>query len=356
MHSNFLLRSFRILLFPIALVYGAVVKIRNWMYAKGYLKSVRFNLPIINVGNLSVGGTGKSPMVEFLLYHLQQQYAIATLSRGYRRKTKGYILANEQTTALEIGDEPLMFYKQFKNVAVAVGEERVLAIPQLLQDRPETQVVILDDAFQHRAINPSLHIVLTAYNNLYVDDYFLPTGDLRDEKNSIQRAAIVVVSKCPSTLTIEESVTVKERLHLHSTASLFFSAIVYAPLVSLQDNSTIAFHKNMEVLLVTGIANPKPMEQYLENKIKVYEKLSFGDHHIFTTDDIKSIEKQFSKLHANHAILITTQKDAMRLLKFGAAIKHLPIYILPIQMEFLFDKEQEFLQLIQEHIANFSLS
>src|SRR5690348_10148983 len=182
MFSNFFLKSFRILLLPFALLYWLGIAIRNWLFDKNISKSSGFGLPLICVGNLSVGGTGKSPMVEYLVRILKDKYKVATLSRGYKRKTKGYALANETTTALEIGDEPMQFHLKFPDVPVAVGEERIVAIPQLLHDRPETEVIILDDAFQHRPINAGLNILLTDCNNLFYNDWFLPAGNLRDER------------------------------------------------------------------------------------------------------------------------------------------------------------------------------
>jgi tetraacyldisaccharide 4'-kinase len=353
MNSNFLLRSFRIVLFPFAVVYGVIIILRNALYKKKIFKSITFNLPIICVGNLSVGGTGKSPMVEFLINHLQTQFKVAILSRGYRRKTKGYVLATKDTTALDIGDEPLMFKSKFNDVAVAVGEERVLAIPQLLQDAPATQIIILDDAFQHRAINPSYNIVLTDYNNLYCNDFFLPTGDLRDQRGSADRAHIIVVTKCPEDLSTNKASTIEKELHLKTGQQIFFTTITYKSLRKLQTNEVISFNPRMEVLLVTGIANPKPIEKLLNDSVQLYEKLTFADHHVFDIDDIKNIEKQFNKLTAGNNIIVTTEKDAMRLMKFGEAICHLPIYVLPIEMEVLFGKENEFVDTIKKHLTEF---
>src|SRR5689334_200851 len=196
MFSNWFLKSFRILLLPFAIMYGIGVWIRNWLYDHNLLRSSSFGLPLICVGNLSVGGTGKSPMVEYLVLHLKSRYKVATLSRGYKRKTKGYALATDQTTAIDIGDEPMQFHLKFGDVPVAVGEQRLEAIPQLLHDRPETQVVILDDAFQHRAIQAGFNILLTDYGNLFTRDFFLPTGDLRDTRSSYKRAQVIVVTKC----------------------------------------------------------------------------------------------------------------------------------------------------------------
>ena len=212
--NNVFLKSFRVLLLPFALIYGWIVSLRNWMYDKKYLHSVHFNVPLICVGNLSMGGTGKSPMVEHLLAILTEEYKIGTLSRGYKRKTKGYALADDLTTALEIGDEPMQFHIKFPNAAVAVGERRIEAIPQLIQDVPKIQAIILDDAFQHREIESDFNILLTEYNNLYCDDFFIPTGDLRDDRKSAKRADIIIVTKCPAELSIAERDEIVERINL----------------------------------------------------------------------------------------------------------------------------------------------
>ena len=193
--NTLFLKSFRVLLFPFAVLYGLVIFIRNWLFDKHYLAYSEFNFPLICVGNLAVGGTGKSPMVEYLINFLEPQLKIATLSRGYKRKTKGYVLADHQTTALEIGDEPMQFHLKFPNVPIAVGEERLVGIPHLLQDHPNLQAIILDDAFQHRSVKAGMNILLTDFSNLYTHDFFLPTGDLRDEWSSSKRAQIIVVTK-----------------------------------------------------------------------------------------------------------------------------------------------------------------
>ena len=192
MFSNFFLKSFRILLLPFALLYWLAIGIRNWFYNKKILRSTSFALPLICIGNLSVGGTGKSPMAEYLIRLLKDQFKVATLSRGYKRRTKGYALANKESTALDIGDEPMQFHIKFPEIPVAVGEERLDAIPQLLHDRPGTEAIILDDAFQHRSIRAGLNILLTEYSNLFTRDFYIPTGDLRDLKSEYKRAEIIV--------------------------------------------------------------------------------------------------------------------------------------------------------------------
>ena len=190
--NNVFLKSFRVLLLPFALIYGWIVFVRNWMYAKQYLKSTSFNVPLICIGNLSMGGTGKSPMVEHLLSILSEEYKIATLSRGYKRKTKGYALANDASTALEIGDEPMQFHLKFPNVAVSVGERRIEAMAQLIQDVPKVEAIILDDAFQHLEIKAGFNILLTEYDNLFCDDFFIPTGDLRDVARNLYHTLITM--------------------------------------------------------------------------------------------------------------------------------------------------------------------
>src|SRR6201991_543475 len=228
MKFNFpLLRPIRILLFPVSLLYALVVKIRNWCFDKKLLSSTAFNLPIICVGNLAVGGTGKSPMVELLIRTLSSRFEIAVLSRGYKRKTRGYALANESTTALDIGDEPMQFHLKFPNVAVAVGEERIVAIPQLLHDRPETQAIILDDAFQHRAVKAGLNVLLTDCSNLFTRDWWLPSGDLRDAPSSYRRADIIVVTKCPEDLTDDQRRTIATEIEPKPHQQVFFSTINY---------------------------------------------------------------------------------------------------------------------------------
>jgi tetraacyldisaccharide 4'-kinase len=223
MYSNIFLKSFRILLFPFALIYLLIILIRNKLFDKGFFSSAEFGLPLICVGNLSVGGTGKSPMVEFLVRNLKDDFKVATLSRGYKRKTKGYALANEKSDALEIGDEPMQFHLKFPGLPVAVGEERLDAISQLLHDRPETQCIILDDAFQHRAIKAGMNILLTDYNNLFTRDFYLPTGDLRDLKSSYKRAEIIVVTKCDPDITEKERKEITDEIEPLANQHIFFT-------------------------------------------------------------------------------------------------------------------------------------
>lgn len=354
--NNFFLRSFRILLFPFALLYGVAVIMRNWLYDKKILKSATFNLPMIVVGNLSVGGTGKSPMVEYLAGLLKKDFAVATLSRGYKRKTKGYVLADDNTTALEIGDEPVQFHLKYPGISVAVGEERIVAVPQLLHDKPNTDVIILDDAFQHRAIKAGLNILLTECNNLFTHDFFMPTGDLRDQRSSYKRAEIVVVTKCQETLSEQERKKVVDELQPLSHQKIFFTAIEYGLPYHISTAGKREIAEDDEVLLVCGIANPKPLKQHLSEHTSSYYMQCYNDHHIFTIDDLKDIEKKFNEIESKNKFILTTEKDAVRLFKFREQLAELPLYVIPIKHKFLFGEETTFNSLIKEFVTNFHKS
>lgn len=353
MFSNFFLKSFRILLLPFALLYWLGITIRNWLYDKRILESTSFGLPLICVGNLSVGGTGKSPMVEYLVANLKNKFKVATLSRGYKRKTRGYALADEKTTALEIGDEPMQFHLKFPEVPVAVGEERILAIPELLHDRPETKVIILDDAFQHRSVKAGLNILLTDYNNLFTRDFYLPTGDLRDLKSSYKRAEIIVVTKCKKDLEEVEKQKLIKEINPLPGQQVFFTAINYSRPYHIISKMEKGLDKKVEILLVTGIANPRPLKKLLEEHSNTYQMLQYADHHIFTIDDLKEIKQAFNKIDAGEKVILTTEKDAVRLLKFSDEIKDLPFYVVPVRHQFLFQEENRFDQLVSDFVLNF---
>lgn len=354
--NTIFLKSFRVLLLPFALLYGLIIIIRNWMYDKKYLRSAEFGLPLICVGNLSVGGTGKSPMVEYLVALLKNDFVVATLSRGYKRKTRGYALAGENTTALEIGDEPMQFHKKFPDVAVAVGEQRVEAIPQILHDRPGTQVIILDDAFQHRAVRAGFNILLTEYDDIFSHDFFLPTGDLRDAHSSRKRANIIVVTKCPGFLgQVEKQSIIKDTRPLpHQT--VYFTTIEYGVPYHIITKEEKQITEEDEILLVCGIANPKPLKQYLSEKAYTYYQQDYSDHHIFSIDDLADIEKKFGEINNEHKFILTTEKDAVRLEKFKDKLGHLPLYVLPVKHAFLFDEGRGFDKAVTDFITNFEFA
>lgn len=352
--NTIFLKSFRILLLPFTIVYGIIVKIRNWFYDKNYLKSAQFNFPLICVGNLAVGGTGKSPMVEYLVRLLQPHFKIATLSRGYKRRTKGYALANANTTALEIGDEPMQFHIKFPELTVAVGEERIVAIPQMLHDKPDLQVIILDDAFQHRIVRAGLNILLTEFSNIYTQDILLPTGDLRDERRSARRADFIIVTKCPTDISQDKKYKLLRSIKPKQHQRVFFTAIDYGTPFHIHDNTDEwILTQNDEVLLVCGIANPKPLKEYLLNTVHTYYQKDYSDHHIFNIDDLNEIKERFNKINANRKLILTTEKDAVRLIKFSDELKDIPIYVLPVKHKFLFDDTEVFDNLIINYVKNF---
>ncbi len=354
MTFNFpLLKPIRILLFPFSLVYALVVKIRNWCFDKKILSSSSFNLPIICVGNLAVGGTGKSPMVELLIRLLKERYTVAVLSRGYKRKTSGYALADDDTTALDIGDEPMQFHAKFPDVTIAVGEERIVAIPQLLHDRPETQAIILDDAFQHRSVTAGLNILLTDYSNLFTRDWWLPSGDLRDAPSSYKRAEIIVVTKCPDELAEEERRAIVAEIRPLEHQHIFFSSIQYDAPYGIVAHGGAVIDEEVEVLLVTGIANPAPLKTWLDHHSNAFYEMAYGDHHIFSIDDLEAIFHRFEAITAEKKLILTTEKDAVRLVKFRRELAGRPFYVLPIKPAFLFGDEPRFTELIITFINEF---
>ncbi len=338
-------------MFPFSLIYGGAVVLRNILFDKKIFSSASFNFPIICVGNLATGGTGKTPMTEYLIEILKDEYKTATLSRGYKRKTKGYAIANERTTALEIGDEPMQFHDKYKDITVAVGEERIEAIPQILHDRPDTEVIILDDAFQHRTVRAGLNILLTDYRNLYSRDLLLPAGDLRDVKASRKRADIIVVTKCKSELSEVEKKDITSELALFPNQSIFYTEILYSAPYHLFTQEKSSFGANTDVLLITGIANPKPLKSFIEKHARSYDMLRYADHHIFSSIDLKDIKKQFDKIKSENKIIITTEKDGVRLKKFEKELSELPIYVIPIKQSFLFDEAHLFDKMIIDYIS-----
>ncbi len=325
------MKLLRIISFPLIPIYYLVTWLRNKCYDVGILKSKSYDLPIICVGNLSVGGTGKTPMVEYLIKLLKDDYKLATLSRGYKRKTKGYVLADENASVESIGDEPMQFHEKFKEITVAVDADRQNGISQLIKSGVET--IILDDAFQHRKVKAGLNILLTTYDNLYLNDYVLPTGNLREPKNGAKRADIIVITKCPENITDLQKTKIIERIKPKNNQKVFFSYIGYGD-ISLQVKKQDCF------TLVTGIANPTPLINYLKDKNLNFEHLKFKDHHTFSASEIESLKRR--------EIILTTEKDYMRLKDY---IDDDKLFFLPIEVNI--DKSAEFNKIITEFIAGF---
>lgn len=336
----------RKIFFPFAILYGFITSIRNFLFDKGILKSTSFDIPVIAVGNLSVGGTGKTPQIEYLIRLLSDKYKIATLSRGYKRKSEGFVLANENSNAEILGDEPFQFYQKFPNIMVAVDANRTNGIQQLLCQNEKPEIVLLDDAYQHRKVKAGFYILLTSYGDLYADDFMLPTGNLRESRSGAERASIVVVTKCPKILTEEEQTEIRLKLKLKSSQKVFFTFIDY-DIVIYGKNEKIAVSeiKSEPKLLLAGIAKPKPFFDYLKNESD--ECLTFPDHHHFSDADLNSIRNK-----ANGRKIITTEKDYVRL-KDSELVDQL--YYLPIKSSFI-NHQQDFDAMILEYVKENSKS
>ena len=315
------LKLLRNILLPFVPVYGAITKVRNYAYDQNIFDSKEYDFPIICVGNLSVGGTGKSPMVEYLI-RLLRNYKLATLSRGYKRKTKGFKIADATSSASSIGDEPFQFYSKFDDIIVAVDANRQHGITQLRNLENSPEIILLDDAYQHRKVKAGFNILLTAYDKLYVNDICLPTGDLREPISGSKRANIIVVTKCPDNLDAIEKNKIIKKLQPLKEQVVFFSSIKYSDkIISIDDirplNGLIE-----GFTLVTGIANPKPLLEYLYSQSLHFEHISFNDHHNFSQEEIADLKKR--------EFILTTEKDFMRLKDHLDSDK---LYYLPIQVE-----------------------
>lgn len=305
---------------------------RNRLYELGYKPSARFDLPVISVGNLAVGGTGKTPMVEHLIRLLKSNYSIATLSRGYGRNTRGFRLASGADNALTLGDEPYQFYKKFgSEINVAVGEERAIAIPYLIDLYPETEVILLDDAFQHRKVKPSFQILLSDYNNPFYKDFLLPAGNLRESRVGAERADVIVVTKCPPELEGDEMMEIEADIRKCANKPVFFTAIHYGNVISFGSDASRFPEK---VILVTGIANARPLELFVAGSFSIIKHFRFSDHHSYSKKDMEMIT---SLAKQNDAAIITTEKDFVKMdtEEFQVFLSHTPFFYLPIEIEFL---------------------
>lgn len=319
------------LLFPFSILYDAITSIRNRLYDTGIKPSAKFEVPVISVGNLSVGGTGKTPMIEYLIRLLGNDYRIATLSRGYGRKTKGVRITNDLDNAGTVGDEPFQFYKKFKDKAViAVGEERAFAIPHILDQHPDTNLILLDDAFQHRKVLPAFQILLTDFNNLFIHDLLLPAGRLRESKTGAGRADAIVVTKCPPNVTDEEMIDIESSIRKYSNKAIFFTRICYGNILPLTPSS--ASEGEGRVILVTGIAHAAPLKEYVQHNFNLVRHFSFPDHHAYSERDLEKICQAANK---EQAMVVTTEKDMAKIDvgKFRSA--SISLNYLPIEIEFL---------------------
>ncbi len=334
------MKLLRKILFPFNALYYTVVFLRNKGYDLGLLKSKSYALPIICVGNLSVGGTGKTPMIELLIKYLQHNYKVAVLSRGYGRQSKGFVRADASSRAQILGDEPFQIAQKFPKITVAVDANRQRGIETLLTLDTPPELIFLDDAFQHRKVTAGLSILLTAFDHLYCDDVVLPSGNLRESRSGAQRAHIVVVTKCPADITEQEKEHIKKRLGLSAKQQLFFSSIVYEDnIYSSTEKKPLKSIEQKQYTLVTGIANAAPLVQYLRSLGHKFEHLEFPDHHEFSKQELDKISSK--------SIVLTTEKDFSRL----KTLNHDALYYLPITTKM--DSQDRFDHLVKEFIDLF---
>ncbi|CAN5265808.1 tetraacyldisaccharide 4'-kinase [soil metagenome] len=340
----------RYLLLPLSFIYWIITKFRNHLYNIGYKRSFSFETMVINVGNLSVGGTGKSPMIEYIIRLLKMDYKLATLSRGYGRRSSGFKIADENSTSRSIGDEPRQFYLKFKHkIAVCVGEERAIAIPEILFNIPDTDIILLDDAFQHRSVKADLNILLSDYNNLFYKDLLLPTGNLRESREGASRADILVITKCPPKIELleMEKIKINCRKYLKEKTPVYFSGIEYLTPIKVFDNSEFQFSRN--VILFSGIGKSLYLENYVKNQFNLLNHIKFADHHRYTFTDFKKLKGALEKTKFQNACLLTTEKDMVKINEeeLAGIFNQLPIFYLPIKTKFISEAGQ-----FQEQIFN----
>ncbi len=291
--------------FPFSLIYALVVYLRNFLYDTGVFQSKSYKTPILCVGNLSVGGTGKTPMIEYLI-RLLDSHKVAVLSRGYKRQSKGFLLANVNSSVLDLGDEPYQLHQKFPKTSIAVDADRRNGIAQL-ETKVKPQIILLDDAFQHRRVKPNFSILLTAYGQLYVDDWYLPTGNLRDSKREARRANIIIVTKCPLQLSEEEQIAILRKLKPLPNQKVVFSKLEYNHVLKGEGSANLSLTaiQDKNIALVTGIASPELLVQHLKSLGLRFEHFEFGDHHHFSDKEIERFR--------NHEMILTTEKDYVRL-------------------------------------------
>ena len=331
----------RLIFFPFAILYTLLTSLRNGLFNLKFYKSKKFDIPLIGVGNLSSGGTGKTPMVEYIFKFFSKEFKLALLSRGFKRSSKGYVKANKDSNSSDIGDEPFQIFSKFKNIVVAVDKNRVRGVLNLLKQSKNLQSIVLDDCFQHRSISLKLNILLTTYEFPYYKDFVLPVGNLRELRAGYKRANVIIVTKCPKDLLKEEMKMIRKNVSLKSYQDLFFTSIKYNNFLLGETEININDLNDSKVLLVTGIANDKEIVNYLINKNIQFDKISFSDHYKYSLEDIEKIELDFSD-----RIIITTEKDYQKIKLIDKKNKW---YYLQMEICFL-DNEDLFKKLIMDTI------
>ncbi len=348
----------KILLYPFSLIYGLVMSTRNLLYEAGVLKSTKFSTPVISVGNLSIGGAGKTPHVEHLIRLLRDYINVGTLSRGYKRKTKGFRIIKASDNALVSGDEPLQYRRKYPDIVVAVSESRALGIPEMLKAHPSLQTIILDDAFQHLSVTPALNILLTQYDKLYVHDHLLPLGRLRERSENSSRANIIIVSKCPRNEEDVDKELILKQLTPAPYQKVYFSFYRYLnPYSFIDTQSRIDLSEYSGLILISAIANTSYLLNYLESKVGEIKTLVYEDHHIFKPKDIEHLSHVFNNFQTDKKCILTTEKDATRLeLHYPEIVqKNLPIFVLPLEVDFHFGDQSNFDKEIKDFLLNFKV-
>ena len=349
-------------LYPVSWLYGIGVWLRNKLFDCGYYKERSFNLPVICVGNITVGGTGKTPHTEYLIKLLQKNYQVAVLSRGYKRTSKGFILALPETPVNMIGDEPYQMKQKFPQIHMAVDTDRCHGIEELCRKSitPQTDVVLLDDAYQHRYVKAGLNISLVDYHRLLCDDTLLPAGRMREPESGKNRAHIVIITKCPKNMKPMEYRVISKKMNLYAFQQLYFTTLQYGKLRPLchagKEYSIQSIHKQVHILLVTGIASPERIIDELSTINEHIHPLTFSDHHDFSADDMRSISQKFQQLPEGKRMIITTEKDAVRIINHPYLEDTLKpyIYILPIEVVFLQDQEETFNKKISDYVRKYT--
>lgn len=349
-------RLLAILLSPLSLLYGIGVSLRNMLYDAEVIKASKFSLPLIGVGNLSIGGAGKTPHIEYLIRLLSPYIEVATLSRGYNRSTTGFRFVTPGDSALVSGDEPLMYVRKFQGLTVAVCENRALAIPQMVQRYPGIQTILLDDAFQHRSVQPYIQILLSPYDRPFTRDYLLPGGRLREWRSAYKRADVIIVSKCPANITEAEKQAMIKELDPKAHQRVFFTQYRYGRIYQFYDaRYAMEISKDHDILLISAIANTAYLNDYLNKTAKSHDSIEFEDHHYFTERDVNEIIAAFFKRNSTQRYVLTTEKDAVRLLPFRQKLfdAKVPVFVLPVEVEFLFGEGPIYDDYIKNKLLDF---
>lgn len=348
----------RILLLPLALLYGLGMGIRNLMYRIGVLRSVHFDLPVISIGNLTVGGTGKSPHIEYMLRWLDQFVNVAVLSRGYGRKTEGYRPVSVIDSVEQAGDEPVQFKRKFPNISVSVSESRALGVPEIVRRNPDTQCVLLDDAFQHLSVTPGLNILLTEFSRPFTRDWLLPAGRLREGRYEYRRADIIIVTKCPPGLTDKQRADILKEIDPYPRQRVFFSQYRYGVAYDLlRPDVRRSLDLQTDVLLVSAIANTDYLLEHLGQTVHAVQALEYSDHHYFDEADLNNVRRRFNAMPGQQKIILTTEKDATRLELHRTFLwqHQLPIFVLPTEVEFCGDDEAGFQAEVRRFLLEFKV-